>query len=844
MKKLAVIVLKIGIVLLFLVGILFIASKYVEQKIVEKAISAINKQLDVPVFVEKISFSLYKKFPQATLQLNNVLLRSSGEFNQNHFSETYTDTLVFFKELYLSINVMSLREDRLDITKAYAQNGQINILTDKKGNQNYNILSERIEKKASEEVHKDLLFLLNQIQLKRISIRFVNKYKGTAVSIYAPEYTVKGQFYKDEYAASSSGKLLLNYFEHGQIKINPDNPANITMNLNVTNEAIKIVESSIDSKDFHFNAKGKVGLIEPINLDLQIVGNTNNLDGFIGMVDNIKSKKVITQGQLAVSTRIIGIIDAKRSPAVAVNFKLNNGGLSLPEQHINFHNIQLNGSYSNGDKRNATSSQLVFETFSIAMQNSSLSGNLSIQNFNKPLITLSANTAIQCIDFDRWVVNKTNYLFDGKVEGDIYCKGYLDSSENYTLSNFQHWEKLASLQVTDGMFRMGSPSFSMEDLSTEIQIQTNKITFNNLSAKVQTSNVKGNAFIFNYYEMLVDSTQPLNINATLIADQISYANFKHLFEKKNNDNEGRGINLYGNFEVKKFYYEKLIAEKVSGKLEYENEQTRIDNLQFNTMEGKVMGKVNYIPKSENRYLFQTHTTTHNVNIKELFATFNNFEQTFIKDENLEGYITSNFDLEMDFVNGKMESSSIELLGHARIDNGKLINFEPIKQVSKFSEIKELEHIEFSKLENDILISKSTVTIPKMELSSNAFDISLFGKQQFSGDYEYHISLYLTDFIGGKSKRLAKQQSEFGYIEDDGLGSYTLYLLATSKNGESKVKLDGDAIKGSIKEDVKKEKKEFKKALHDEFGWFKKDTTLREPEIKKKKPEFKIEWDEE
>ena len=43
---------------------------------------------------------------------------------------------------------------------------------------------------------------------------------------------VDWEFYKKEYTASSKGKLLLDYFEQGSLKIHPAKPANINIKLN------------------------------------------------------------------------------------------------------------------------------------------------------------------------------------------------------------------------------------------------------------------------------------------------------------------------------------------------------------------------------------------------------------------------------------------------------------------------------------------------------------------------------------------------------------------------------------------------------------------------------------
>lgn len=844
MKRIVAIFLKIIIVLVLLAGILFFTSKLLEQKIIDRAITELNNQLEVPIYVNKVSFSLLRKFPDATLQLNDVTLFSAKNFNRNSFTEEYTDTLVYLKELFLSVNLVSLMSNQLDITKAYAQKGQINILVDKTGLGNYTILKQKKTKVISDSTKRNLVFMLNQIQLKQVELRFINKYKNTAVNLYAPNYTLKGKFYKEEYSASSSGKLFLNYFEQGKLKIHPDNPARLQVNLSVNNNEISITNSKLEMRELHLNINGQVSLKKSTTVDLKISGNSNNINELIGFFGDNIGNRITSYGKLGISAAIKGVIDQKNSPAILANFKLVNG--SLHEKQVGFFidKIEFEGSFSNGDYRNLSTSRITFSKFYMATENSYVNGTIEVVDFNKLKLKLAGEASLELIDFDRFISSKSNYLFEGLVTGNFKSQGYFNPKDIYGYGGFEHWEKSGEFVLANVNFSMNNPQLRMHDFESQLSINTKDLNFKNASGQVQNSKLKAEVNISDFFAILVDTTKAININAQVIADKIDYNKFKHVFEHEADESENRIINISADFRSDYFYYDKFIAERVSGQLNYLDEKLQITELDFKTMEGEVNGHVNYIPQSNNNYLFQTHTTTKNVNINTLFSTFDNFGQAYIKDENLEGYLTSDFDLELVFNNGKFVSKSIEMLGHVRIDNGKLMNFQPIYEVSRFSEIDELRNIEFSSLENDVLISNSVVNIPQMNIASNAFDISLYGNQKFNGDYEYHLRIYLSDFMGGKSKRLAKQQSAFGYVEDDGFGKNTLYLLATSQNNKSKVKLDSDEIKANLKTGIQEEKKEFKKALHDEFGWFKKDTTLNNMDNKQKKQEFIIEWDEE
>ncbi len=842
MRKLLKFFLKLLLILVLFAGILFITSKLLEQKIVQKAVQIMNSKIDVPVFTDEITFSLLKKFPEATLQLKNLTLLSSKDFNKQEFDETFVDTLIHVQDVYLSISLISLYHDILEIDKAYVQNGSVNLLTDKEGKSNYDILKKLTENKTPVEADSHFAFLLNQIQFRQMKINFINKFKKTAITLNAPNYTVKGNFYKNDYTASSSGKLLVTYFEQGRFKISPDDPVNLIMNLNVKNNRINIVNSRVQKSNLGLAINGNIVLTDPIDIDVKVNGQFNSLDELLGMVGVINMDYYRSKGALGLSAIIKGKLSNTESPAVAANFKLINGELQMKNQNVNLDNIILEGSFSNGSQRNLSSTQLEIKQFFLATENSSIKGTLSIQDFNKPYIILSSDLQINLTDVEPWI-NSSGFSVGGTLKGTLNCQGFFNPAAENLLIPIGTWQKKGEFSVTDGFFTLKKPELNIGELSGQVKIENNELHLQVAKSMVQNSNVEASLHVDDYLSPLVDSTYPVNVLFNLNADKVEYEQFKQFFDDDESDTPGREVNYTGTFKTNNLLYVKLVAQNVVGSLDYRGDKLQITNLSAQTMEGSVQGNLNYIYKTDNNYIFQTQATTKRVNIKTLFSTFDNFNQKFIVDENIEGNLSSNFDLEMEFENDKVMPSSIELLGHARIDNGKLEDFKPIMEVSKFADIQELKNVEFLTLENDILISNSTINIPKMEIASNAFDISVYGDQKFNGDYMYHLKVNLSDFIGGKTKRLAKQQSEFGYVEDDGYGKKTLFLLAKCENDKSKVTLDGDAIKSNIKTELHDEKTEFKKALHDEFGWFKKDSTLAKPQ-KKKKPEFVIEWDDE
>ncbi|MBC8146518.1 MAG: hypothetical protein H8E98_00865, partial [Bacteroidetes bacterium] len=165
------------------------------------------------------------------------------------------------------------------------------------------------------------------------------------------------------------------------------------------------------------------------------------------------------------------------------------------------------------------------------------------------------------------------------------------------------------------------------------------------------------------------------------------------------------------------------------------------------------------------------------------------------------------------------------------------------------------HIKFAILKNQIEIKNQIIKIPMMEINSSAINIVASGSHSFNNDIDYHLQLLLSDLLTKKAK---KHNSDFGEIEDDGLGRTKVFILVTGTVDNPVYKYDRKGVKEKLKTDIKTEKQNIKQILNSEFGWFKKDTTIIQKEKTEKQKEkqkekdklkkqeegkFIIEWDE-
>jgi hypothetical protein len=175
-------------------------------------------------------------------------------------------------------------------------------------------------------------------------------------------------------------------------------------------------------------------------------------------------------------------------------------------------------------------------------------------------------------------------------------------------------------------------------------------------------------------------------------------------------------------------------------------------------------------------------------------------------------------------------------------NGALINFDPVKELSSFIELSELENIHFAKMENDFFIRSNYVYVPQMEVRSSAVDLSVNGRHSFDNDYEYHVKVLLSEILSRQRKKNKKSVTEFGEVQDDGLGRTSMLLKIVYAGEDVKVSYDMKAAANEVKNSMKSEKKALKTILNQEYGWYKKDSASFEKPAEKK-TRFKVQWDD-
>jgi len=177
-----------------------------------------------------------------------------------------------------------------------------------------------------------------------------------------------------------------------------------------------------------------------------------------------------------------------------------------------------------------------------------------------------------------------------------------------------------------------------------------------------------------------------------------------------------------------------------------------------------------------------------------------------------------------------------------IQDGELIGFEPMEQLSRFVDIEELMHIRFSELKNEIFIRDREVILPQMDINSSALNLSGSGIHSFDNYYNYKIRLSLSEVLSRKRRRQRDSESENAVIEETRQGRINIYLAIDGTPDGTEISYNRKAAVTSLRQKMDEEKVSMKEIIREEYGLFEQDSIESVDTLTGGRPDFIIEWD--
>lgn len=770
---------------------------YYNREQIEKAIiSNLNEYVNTPINVASIDLDFIQKFPNVSLKFKGIEIKGSKTSDKS--------TLLVAKELLLTFSIKDMLRQNYNIKKVYLEDAYITMLVDKDGTTNYDIIKKKPEGNKADSTG-ETFFSLNAIHLTNIDFQYLNLYKKQEYSIVFPKAEGSFKTESDLIKASFSGDAQLKHINVGDINIIKDKDLNIQtrISLNTAKSTFEFTESRIKLKETIFVTEGKFSFADIPHIDLSIKSADSKVSTLLSLLpENIYNnlKGYNSSGAARFKANIKGDINTTKSPDINVEFGFNNMSLIHPTTKISINKLNLSGMYTNKDQ-----GHININGFNCAINGNPVRGELLFKNFKSPYIKAHFSTKQ---DINSWL-GLTGYQDFKKATGsasvNFNIDGKVEDIKNKVVEK-THISGEASADIEELTFNNGK---TLRNTQVRLRMAHQDLVLDTLKGMYATSDFDIKGSFKSFITFLLDKEAKLNLEAVLNSNSFNIDDFYTPIEASNSKAESSNIslpdNLFINFkcQVNDLAYKKYDFKRFKGTLKILPSQIVLEHVSTQLAGGEITlkGEANTLNQKNPR--IDATIELKKIYIDTVMRLFDNFDQKFITVDNLQGQLTTkvyiNFSLND---KGKIDPSTIFSNIDVNITNGRLLNFEPMQKLARFTDEKELADIKFSELKNSFHIENSILYVPEMTIKSNLNTLSIMGSHKFTTEMDYRLKIDL--------KRKTKDSDEkFGVVREPETGKAQIFLTLKGTPDNLKIAYDKEAVKGKIQDKWKDEKKEMK-----------------------------------
>ena len=828
-------------ILLLLIAVFLVLSAalfLLKDKLIDRAIVELNKNLEVPMSVAKVELAFWSSFPNISVDLLGVkipgrqgrtVLLTSDKFN-------------------LRFNPLDLLGGDYNLKQINITEGTLNLEIDTLGRENFDIIKDDQEGNDS-----DFRLALRAVRLKQMNVRYLNRYTKQDYSTRVELISLSGELSENEFEMLTQGNIqVLDALSSGVPLIkNQRLEFDLRLSVDKTKGVTKIPTAVIDIGGLPFEIDG---YIHPDSLWFNIKSNEIQLTDAVEKLALRGSKETLNKfkgkGMLDFELEIFGGTASADPVNISCLFAIKDGQLREPIEDIQLRNINLKGHYFKTDEN---PEELVLENISLISETGPFKGALSIVDFSAPTWNGSAQGKIN--------LNSLNRIFG--FSGIDEVKGFVNLSADFFATESVSESKMI-LQKCNGtvnfenvILKLAEDKRRFKQINGKVDFTKQSLQVNNFSLAVNKTDMTFKGRMFNVFNYLYNNGD-LGLKLNLSASNIALTDLGSTSKEQKKAKQKTFVlpeNIKGSLsvDIQNLNYEKHDFKNVRGDLAIEGRNLDFSYISLENSGSRIEGGLNILESQAESFDISIKASSSGILIQEAFREWDNFYQDVLLVENIEGVAALSisfrglFDLqtglEYPSIDSKMEldiSNGVIRKAAIMNDIANSIKDSPAKYVLGKKNLKvlkkRLKNISFERMKNTITIKNSTVSIPKMLISSSILDMNISGTHNFDNDIDYKFDFKFRDL------KQSNKDSEFGDVIDDGSG-FRMFLKMYGPLEDPTLEWDKERQKKNVQEYRQEEKKQIKEMLKTEFGVFKNDSTVEEyvPE-EKPKEDIKINWD--
>lgn len=798
-----------------LLGIVF------EEEVKKQIVNEVNQGLNTEITVGHISFSVLRKFPNASLRFQNLMALDAIETNAPK------DTLLYAGDLFLEFNLFDVFSRNYSIRKVDVSDAVLRLKVDENGNDNFHFWK---SKKDSSETQVN--FLLNEVTLQNVDFSYRNVQSAFHLNTQIDELELSGNFQEAVFDLGVKSALLVQILEAGETTYLKNQRTRLRVNtkIDTRNNHYAFNDGTVTFGNLDFKVGGAYQAGEKTHLNLQLDGKGFDIPELLSFIPERFVKPLEgyePRGNMSFGLHVNGSPgNPEEEMEITAQFAVENAGVKHLKSGLSFKDFSASGSYENRGKHPDV---LDITQFNFKLKEGHLSGSGSVRNFARPMVQFRLNGQAQLEDLQEIVSIRSIDYIRGSVTLECLFKGVIANPEKLGVADLQRAEISGKLGFEQTDLKIAGAPHEYSGFTGEFFLNGNNAAVKRLRGKIFSSDFEMDGLFVNFVPFVLIENEKMRIEASL---KSNYINLAELMVSGGDENQSdvrfelpKFLELNAGISVKTVEFRTFQATNITGKVNMNPSGVFADPISLSTSGGTFNANMIVKPAADHRFKVTSEAQIRGIDITQLFASFGNFGQDFLTDAHLRGKADADVVFKTTMTDRlKLAPESIYSLVDLTVSNGELIGHQSLIEVAdyirenkllaplvKTGQLKEkLQHVHFSRLSNQIEIKNSSVYIPEMLLESTALNLSASGTHGFNSVVDYRLRFRLTELLTNP------KHSEFGDIRDDGTGG-SFFLRMKGPINNLQFSYDRMAARERRKEMLKEEKETLKELIKDEFG---------------------------
>lgn len=826
--------LKIGGVIVGVIIILMLLLPFAFQgKIAGIVKTEGNKMLNAQFDFRKLSISLFRNFPQASLTLEDFWLKGTGDFEG--------DTLVQAGEVTAAVNLFSLFGDKgYDVSKVSLKDTRLHAIVLPDGRVNWDIVKPDTVQKEEETAEEASAFKikLKQFVADNVDLVYDDRQGNRYVEVLALDALCSGDLSSDRTTLKLKAETgSLTYKMNGIPFLSKVNlAAKMDIDADLANHKYTLKDNSFRLNAIEADLDGWMALKDPaIDMDLKMNTNDVGFKEILSLIPAIYATEfssLKTDGTATLTASVKGIWQGDTVPAFDVDMQVKDAMFRYPSLPAGVDRINVNARIQNpGGSADLTTIRL--NPFSFRMAGNPFTVIADIKTpVSDPDFRAEAKGILN-LGMVKQVYPLQDMELNGTVNADMQMAGRMSYIEKEQYDRVQasgtvglSGMKLKMKDMPDVDIRKSLLTFTPKYL--QLSETTVNIGKNDLTADSRLENYMGYALKGTALKGYLNvRSNHLSLNDFMKTDSVAAASADSTTATGIVEIP-RNVDLQIDANLKQVLFNKMSFNDMNGKMVVKDGKVDMKNLSMNTMGGNVVMNGYYSTADVKRPQLNAAFKMNNIVFAQAYKDLDMVRQLAPVFEHLKGHFNGNLNVATDLDetmspvmntmqgNGHLSTRDINLSGIKAID----LIAEAIKQPN-------LKDMKAKDMDIDFTIKDGRVSTKPFDIKLGEYVLNLSGSTGIDQTIDYTGKVKLPASLAGDYAKLTTLDLKIGgsfdspkvSVDTKSMANQAVETVANEAIGRIGKKLGLDSAATANKDSLKQKVTE--KATEKVFDFLKK-----------------------